>query len=282
MWGPYGSPGRTTVSVGIADELTRAGATTVLVDADPYGGAVGLHLGMLEESSGLVAACRRAEQGLLDLPGLARSARSLGGGLRVITGVMTPRPHEGRVPSRLQHCRQQTPSSRSAQLMPLAYRDWPLRFLPCAMWPRRVPSPLWSIACHRVQGQCVPRSPRPCELCAACGTSSHCPSTGLPVPLCVKARPSASPLLALRFERACAISRGRSSTCRAPLWCPVNGRLREARLLTDHWPTRVARPAPWGRTIDLCRPRRGYPRAGFSRVDSSMDPTRLRLLDGAR
>lgn len=90
VWGPYGAPGRTTVAVSLADELARSGVSTLLVDADPCGGAAGIHLGLLEESSGLVAACRRAEQGVLDLNGLARSARTVGGGLRVLTGLEGP------------------------------------------------------------------------------------------------------------------------------------------------------------------------------------------------
>ena len=63
VWGAYGSPGRTTTSVALADEYARRGSSVMLIDADPFGGAVGSHLGMLDESSGLIAACRRADQG---------------------------------------------------------------------------------------------------------------------------------------------------------------------------------------------------------------------------
>ena len=90
IWGPYGSPGRTTTTVALADEYARRGTSVMLIDADPFGGAVGSHLGMLDESSGLIAACRRADQGTLDLAGLARSARSLSRELRVLTGIDAP------------------------------------------------------------------------------------------------------------------------------------------------------------------------------------------------
>jgi len=39
VWGPTGAPGRTTVAVGLADEASRLGVSTLLVDADVYGGA---------------------------------------------------------------------------------------------------------------------------------------------------------------------------------------------------------------------------------------------------
>ena len=38
VWGPAGAPGRTTVAVGVAAELARAGHATFLLDVDPYGG----------------------------------------------------------------------------------------------------------------------------------------------------------------------------------------------------------------------------------------------------
>ena len=89
VWGPAGAPGRTTVAVGVAAGLAARGLPTVLVDADPYGGAVAQQLGVLDEVSGLLSAARAAAEGCLPerLGGLARS---LGGGLAVVTGL--PRP----------------------------------------------------------------------------------------------------------------------------------------------------------------------------------------------
>src|SRR5829696_3465010 len=56
VWGPTGAPGRTTVAVGVADELSRLGVSTLLVDADVYGGVVAQLLGLLDESPGLAGA----------------------------------------------------------------------------------------------------------------------------------------------------------------------------------------------------------------------------------
>jgi MinD-like ATPase involved in chromosome partitioning or flagellar assembly len=65
VWGPGGAPGRTTLAAGLAAELARRRLRTVLVDADPYGGAVAQQLGILDEVSGLLAAARLATGGQL-------------------------------------------------------------------------------------------------------------------------------------------------------------------------------------------------------------------------
>lgn len=90
VWGPAGAPGRTTVAVGLAAELAHRGRSVLLVDADPYGGAVAQHLGVLDAASGLLAAARAANAGELDATRLAALARSVGpggGSLRVLTGL---------------------------------------------------------------------------------------------------------------------------------------------------------------------------------------------------
>jgi len=61
-----------------------------LVDADPYGGAVAQHLAVLDDASGLLAAARAANAGVLDAERLAGIARQVGPGLRLVTGL--PRP----------------------------------------------------------------------------------------------------------------------------------------------------------------------------------------------
>lgn len=90
VFGPSGAPGRTTVATGLAAELAHRGRGTFLVDADPYGGAVAQHLGILDEVSGLLAAARLANTGQLDVAGLAGLARTVAADLRVLTGL--PRP----------------------------------------------------------------------------------------------------------------------------------------------------------------------------------------------
>ncbi|MBM3689495.1 MAG: chromosome partitioning protein [Actinobacteria bacterium] len=87
VWGPVGAPGRTTVGIALADEISRCGTTTLLVDADTYGGTVATHLGVLDDTCGIVAACRQADAGALDPAGLAAAARSITSNFRVVTGI---------------------------------------------------------------------------------------------------------------------------------------------------------------------------------------------------
>lgn len=86
VWGPTGAPGRTTVAVGLAAELATS-RRAVLVDADPYGGTIAQTLGVLDETSGLLAAARMANVGTLDASSLALSCRRVGDRLDVLTGL---------------------------------------------------------------------------------------------------------------------------------------------------------------------------------------------------
>lgn len=87
--GAGGAPGRTTTAIALATLRARS-APTVLVDADPHGGAVAQHLGVLDETSGLLAAARAVNSGTLDAAAFARCRRRLDDGLEVLTGL--PRP----------------------------------------------------------------------------------------------------------------------------------------------------------------------------------------------
>jgi MinD-like ATPase involved in chromosome partitioning or flagellar assembly len=88
VWGPTGAPGRSTVALGVADEAARQGVSTLLMDADTYGGVIAQLLGLLDESPGLAAACRAAGNGQLDPAGLARLAWTVQPMLRVLTGIV--------------------------------------------------------------------------------------------------------------------------------------------------------------------------------------------------
>jgi Flp pilus assembly CpaE family ATPase len=88
VWGPTGAPGRTTLAVTLADETSRLGVSSMIVDADVYGGVVAQMLGLLDESPGLAAACRQAAGGRLDAAGLARLAWQIRPALRVLTGII--------------------------------------------------------------------------------------------------------------------------------------------------------------------------------------------------
>jgi Flp pilus assembly CpaE family ATPase len=87
VWGPTGAPGRTTVAVGLADEAARLGVSSLLVDADVYGGVIAQVLGLLDDSPGLAGAARQASSGTLDSASLVRLAWAVRPQLRVLTGL---------------------------------------------------------------------------------------------------------------------------------------------------------------------------------------------------
>ena len=87
VWGPTGAPGRSSVAIGVAAEIAELGVETLLVDADVYGGAVAQLLGLLDESPGLAGACRLANNGSLDVAGLAELAIQVRPRLRALTGI---------------------------------------------------------------------------------------------------------------------------------------------------------------------------------------------------
>lgn len=87
VWGPTGSPGRTTLAVNLAAELADPLQPVLLVDVDTYGASAGQHLGVLDEVPGIAAAARAADQGTLDRASLARHAPEVQPGLRILTGL---------------------------------------------------------------------------------------------------------------------------------------------------------------------------------------------------
>lgn len=87
VWGPTGAPGRSTLASGIAVAASRRGRSSLLVDADVYGGVLSSAFGLLEESPGLAGVCRTAGQGRLTVDELARATWSVGPQLRLLTGI---------------------------------------------------------------------------------------------------------------------------------------------------------------------------------------------------
>jgi Flp pilus assembly CpaE family ATPase len=85
VWGPHGAPGRSVLAASVASAWADSGHHVTLVDADPRGGAQAQMFAVLDEVSGLVAACRSANHG--DLAGLAEHAVTVEPGLRLFTGV---------------------------------------------------------------------------------------------------------------------------------------------------------------------------------------------------
>lgn len=63
VWGATGAPGRSSLAVSLAAAAAASGRATALVDADVYGGSLGQLLGVLDEVSGVMAACRDVNRG---------------------------------------------------------------------------------------------------------------------------------------------------------------------------------------------------------------------------
>lgn len=90
VWGISGAPGRTTVAVNLAAELSLTGRKVLLIDADSYAASAAVHLGLLEESAGIAQVCRAAEFGSLDEEALLRATVEVeigGSGCDVLTGL---------------------------------------------------------------------------------------------------------------------------------------------------------------------------------------------------
>ncbi|WP_241981149.1 AAA family ATPase [Cryobacterium algoritolerans] len=93
VWGPAGSPGRTTLAINIAAEIAAAGHTVALADIDTYSGSVAPTLGMLDEAPGFAAACRLAGSDSLtrsELERIAQRYASPSGAFWVLTGIGRP------------------------------------------------------------------------------------------------------------------------------------------------------------------------------------------------
>ena len=93
VWGPAGSPGRSTIATGIAAELAASGHSVVLGDVDTHAASIAPSLGLLDEAPGFAAACRLAGTGSLTLTELERVAQrypSSLGSFRVLTGLGRP------------------------------------------------------------------------------------------------------------------------------------------------------------------------------------------------
>jgi MinD-like ATPase involved in chromosome partitioning or flagellar assembly len=112
VWGPAGSPGRTTIAVNVAAELAAGGHTVALADVDTHSGSVAPTLGLLDEAPGFAAACRLAGADSLDLQQLERIGQrylSSHGSFWVLTGIgrpsRWPELSATRVVSALRECR---------------------------------------------------------------------------------------------------------------------------------------------------------------------------------
>ncbi|CAB4903565.1 unannotated protein [freshwater metagenome] len=94
VWGAAGSPGVSTVALGLAAIGTSQGLRTLIIDANVYGGTIAGQLNLFDEAPGLASACRLAGRDALSLAELnrvahhvARSGRSREVSLAVLTGI---------------------------------------------------------------------------------------------------------------------------------------------------------------------------------------------------
>lgn len=85
VWGPTGAPGRSSLAVSVAAASAANGHRTALVDADAYGGSISQLLGVLDEVSGVMAACRDVNRGRPD--GIAAHLLQVAPRWHLLTGV---------------------------------------------------------------------------------------------------------------------------------------------------------------------------------------------------
>lgn len=93
VWGPAGSPGRTTVAINVAAEQAALGRSVMLIDADSFGASIAAALGLLDESASFAQACRVADQGQLNVAQLSRISTQVvfsGGAFSLLTGLTRP------------------------------------------------------------------------------------------------------------------------------------------------------------------------------------------------
>ncbi|MFT4188129.1 MAG: hypothetical protein QM621_06055 [Aeromicrobium sp.] len=87
VWGPAGAPGRSTLAVGFAAAARARGARVALVDADVAGGTLAQQLGVLDDLSGVLAACRAAGLGQ---DAVDEQLVEVEPGWRLLTGIARP------------------------------------------------------------------------------------------------------------------------------------------------------------------------------------------------
>jgi MinD-like ATPase involved in chromosome partitioning or flagellar assembly len=87
VWGPVGSPGRTTVAIELAAALSRQGDDVMLLDVDTTGPSVAQLMGLIDDTSGVAAAARLAAERSLTPDDLAGLAVAIPSGPRILVGL---------------------------------------------------------------------------------------------------------------------------------------------------------------------------------------------------
>jgi Mrp family chromosome partitioning ATPase len=90
MWSAAGSTGRSTLSLGLAESWAQSDERVLLIDADTYAPSLATSVGITDDLSGLVVACRYADQNSLNARTLSSACRELHNRLWVLTGISEP------------------------------------------------------------------------------------------------------------------------------------------------------------------------------------------------
>lgn len=89
VFGAHGSPGATTVTLGIAEALARAGRRILLIDADVRSPAITARIAASSSSAGVAAATLLATRNALTAAELERLSVAGPFGVRVLGGIVT-------------------------------------------------------------------------------------------------------------------------------------------------------------------------------------------------
>ncbi len=90
MWSATGSTGRSTLALGLSEAWARSGERVLLIDADTYSPSLATALGITDDLSGIVVACRYVDQNSLDQRSLTSACRELKENLWILTGLSDP------------------------------------------------------------------------------------------------------------------------------------------------------------------------------------------------
>jgi MinD-like ATPase involved in chromosome partitioning or flagellar assembly len=80
VWGPNGSPGKSSLALNLSDSLAKQGCKVLLVDTDLVSPSLALQLGVEDHASGISAACRLAREANLDAQQLDRISVKISSG----------------------------------------------------------------------------------------------------------------------------------------------------------------------------------------------------------